>query len=370
MSINLYIFPIIIFLGVFLGSVDNARNRKIFIIIVSLLLMLETSLRSLSVGSDTASYYEIFYIIQTMSWPEIWNEFMGRYFYGTSDSDIGYTILQRFIYAFTNSWQIFVFAANLIFFIPLGKLMYRYSSSMIQLVFAYVLYVSMFHIISLSGARQLYAIGFTILAFLYMDRGKYAWSVVCVLLGTTIHMSIFIFLLPLILSRLNPKYLKTVHLISFAMVPVVLLFTNQIIVLMGSAIGVDRYVQYGMDEVQGGATTFITLLLVVSLFCYIAINKSDLIKSRSLSNLYLMLPLFTFFGPLIYSNGSMIRISMYFHLYMMLLIPLAVNRFFKGFERTVVYSIIILVLMMLSLRGGGLIYHFYWQEPHLMYATD
>lgn len=370
MSINLIIFPLIIFLGIFLGASDSTRNRKIFIYIVSTILILQTSLRSLSVGSDTPNYYWMFLETQLLSWSDIWSEFLGRYFYRTHQEDAGYQVMQKFISSLSSSWQFFVFAANLIFFIPLGKLMYRYSSSMIQLVFAYVLYVSMFHIISLSGGRQLYAIGLSIVAFLYMDRRKYILSLACIFIGMFIHMTSLLFLLPLILSRVNPKYLKTLHLLSFAMVPVVLLFTNQIIVLMGSTLGVDRYAEYGMNEVQGGATTFIALLLLVSLFCYIAIKKSELLGSRSLSNLYLMLPLFTFFGPLIYSNGSMIRISMYFHLYMMLLIPLAVNRFFKGFERTVVYSIIILILMVLSLRGGGLIYHFYWQEPHLMYATD
>src|SRR5690606_6202276 len=139
--------------------------------------------------------------------------------------------------AFTDSWPVFVFVANLIFFIPLGKLMYRYSSSMIQLVFAYVLYVSMFHIISLSGGRQLYAIGLSILAFLYLDRREYIWSVACIFIGMLIHMTSLLFLLPLILSRLDSKYLKSIHLISFAMVPVVLLFTNRIIVLMGAAVG-------------------------------------------------------------------------------------------------------------------------------------
>lgn len=370
MSINLIIFPLIIFLGIFLGASDGPKNRKIFIYIVSTILLLQTSLRSLSVGSDTANYYIYFQEVKAMPWSQIWDEFLGRYFYNTTQDDIGYTMMQFFISRFTGSWQFFVFAANLIFFIPLGKLMYRYSNSMSQLVFAYLLYVSMFHIISLSGGRQLYAIGLSISAFLYMDRGKYAWSVACILIGMSIHMSCLLCLLPLVISRLNPKYLKTVHLLSFIMVPVVLLFTNQIIILMGSAVGVDRYTEYGMNEVQGGATTFIALLLLVSGFCYIAIKKKDLQNSRSLSNLYIMIPLFTVLGPLIYSNGSMIRISMYFHLYMMVLIPLAVNLKFKGFTRTVAYSVIILVLMVLSLRGGGPIYHFYWEEPHLMYATD
>ncbi len=370
MSINLIIFPLIIFLGIFLGVSDGPRNRKIFIYIVSTVLLLQTSLRSVSVGSDTINYYELFMEVQSMSWSEIWDEFLGRYFFGTHDQDIGYNILQKLFGSLTGSWQGFVFFANLLFFVPLGILMNRYTTAMIQLVFAYVLYTTMFHIISLSGGRQLYSIGFTLLAFLYMDKRRFVWSLAWIVAGLTIHMTTVLFLVPLLLSRLNPKYLKKIHLFSFAMVPVVLMFTNQIIILFSTTVGMEQYSKYGMAEVQGGTSTFITLLLMVSLFCYIAFKDIDLLNSKSMANLYIMVPLFTVLGPLIHSNGSMIRISMYFHLYMMLLIPLAINRFFNGFERTVAYSLIIIVLIVLSLRGGGLIYHFYWQEPHLMYANE
>jgi len=50
-----------------------------------------------------------------------------------------------------------------------------------------------------------------------------------------------------------------------------------------------------------------------------------------------------------------------------LLIPFALDKIFKGNFRIVVYIIVILTLLILSLRDGGLIYHFYWQEPHLFY---
>lgn len=367
MSINFIIFPLIILLGLFLGAADSARNRKTFIILVSFILLLETSLRSLSVGSDTMNYYDIYNDVQAKSWGMIWDEFIGRYFYNTNESDIGYWIFQKMISMVAINWQMFVFIANLFFFVPLGRLMYRYSSSMTELVFAYILYVAMFHIISLSGGRQLYAIGLSIMAYMSMTERKYKMALLYIFLGMFIHMTALLFLLPLLLSRINPKYLKTIHLFSFAMVPVVLIFTNQIIVLMGSSIGVDKYANYGMSEVQGGATTFMSLLLLVSLFCYLTIKKTELQNSRALANIYLMLPLFTFFGPLIYSNGSMIRISMYFHLYIMLLIPLAVNRYTKGFPRTVTYSILIVAVMVLALKDGGLIYYFYWEEPHLLY---
>jgi len=62
----------------------------------------------------------------------------------------------------------------------------------------------------------------------------------------------------------------------------------------------------------------------------------------------------------------MIRISMYFHLYMMILIPIAINKTFTGFNRYVVYSVLIVILLALSLKDGSLGYKFYWDEPYLM----
>jgi len=122
-----------------------------------------------------------------------------------------------------------------------------------------------------------------------------------------------------------------------------------------------------MGGIAGGAWTFISILVVASVFIYFAIKRKDLQQNKSLSNLYTMVPLFTFFGPLIHSNGSMIRISMYFHLYLMLLLPLAIEKTFKGSTQTIIYIFLIVVLLMLSLRNGGLVYHFFWQEPHLFY---
>jgi hypothetical protein len=367
MHINLIIFPLIILLGLIFGSSDSPKNRKRYIIFVTIILMLEASLRSLSVGSDTASYYNQFYNIQGMTWSEIWQRVIERYLHNISDYDVGYIVLQKVIGLFTSSWQVFVFLAQLTFFIPLGKLMYRYSNKMIQLVFAYVLYVALFHISALSGGRQLYAIGMSIMSFMYLNQKKYTISIMYILLGTLIHMTCLLGFLPIILSKLKINLFKKIHLITLGLVPIVIVSVNRIIVFMGSAVGMEKYASYGTGEIMGGAWTFISLLLLSSVFIYFAFKKKDLQQNKSLANLYTMVPLFTFFGPLIHSNGSMIRISMYFHLYLMLLIPFALDKIFKGNFRIVVYIIVILTLLILSLRDGGLIYHFYWQEPHLFY---
>lgn len=367
MHINLFIFPFIIILGFVLERYDSPKARKLYIFIVSTVLILETSLRSLSVGSDTLNYYYMFNYVREMSWNELWEQFIERYFNNTSEEDIGYSIMQKVIASVTSSWQVFVFIANLTFFIPLGILMHRYSNKMIQLIFAYVLYVAIFHIISLSGGRQLYAIGMSIMSFIYLNEKKYTKSILFILIGATIHFSALLSFLPLILSRWNVKFIKPIHLFSLILVPITINFVNQIIMFMGSAVGIEKYENYAMGGIAGGAWTFISILVVASVFIYFAIKRKDLQQNKSLSNLYTMVPLFTFFGPLIHSNGSMIRISMYFHLYLMLLLPLAIEKTFKGSTQTIIYIYLIVVLLMLSLRNGGLVYHFFWQEPHLFY---
>lgn len=329
--------------------------------------MLEAALRGLSVGSDTHVYAQQFDQIKYISWDTIFEQFVDRYIHpGADEYDIGYNILQKLVSYVTSSFHVFTFIAQLTFFVPLGVFLYRYSKDITQLIFSFVLYTSLMHIIALSGGRQLYAIGFCIMFFMaYLDR-KYVRCVVCLLIAVTLHMSALLILLPIAIDRLSPKLEKLVHLIALLLFPVVLLFVNPIILFMGNLVGSEKYAAYGQGEIMGGATTFILLIILLSLFCFIAIKKKDLASDRFLKSLYCMAPCFTFAGPLIYSNGSMIRVSMYFHLYLILLIPYAIDLLFNRKSRKFVYMIVIGALLFLSLKDGGLKYYFFWNDPIYM----
>ncbi len=74
-----------------------------------------------------------------------------------------------------------------------------------------------------------------------------------------------------------------------------------------------------------------------------------------------MAPLLTFFAPLIISNGSMIRISLYFHLFLALLVPYAIDCAFAKKDSGIVYAAAIGALSLLTLAGGGIRYYFFWQ---------
>lgn len=124
------------------------------------------------------------------------------------------------------------------------------------------------------------------------------------------------------------------------------------------AIGVDKYEDYGSRAVVGGTETFIFLLESLSLLCYIGISKADLENSKNVKHLYSMLPCFTFFGPLIYSNGSMIRISMYSYMYLTLLVPLALKGIFKKHYNEAMW---VFILSLSLLMGNNLTCYFFWQ---------
>ena len=149
-------------------------------------------------------------------------------------------------------------------------------------------------------------------------------------------------------------------MVSFVAAVIAFMFPNQIITFMGNAIGIERYVQYGTNAVQGGASTFIILIELLSVFCFLALDSDFLKEHPTLRNLYTMIPLLTFFGPLIRSNGSMIRICMYFYLYLCILVPFGIDRFLPKKRQSIAYAIVVFVLVFLVLRGGAMDYHFMW----------
>lgn len=129
---------------------------------------------------------------------------------------------------------------------------------------------------------------------------------------------------------------------------------------MGSFIGSAKYAAYG-DEIRGGATIYIILSFMMSLFCYIAIKEKIIETDRSLKLLYAMIPITTFFVPLIYADGSMLRVIMYFQIYYCILIPRAIESMFPQ-KAAQMYAFAIAILMLLSIASSNANYKFMWEE--------
>lgn len=363
MNIKLILYVIIILLGIVLsgGSDSKGMKRKCYVIIIIILLILESSLRHVFVGPDTIHFFNSFNSATSVSWSEAFGSFRTAYMEGEG-KDPGFVIFVKLIHLFTDDFNVFLFFCALPFFIPLGELLYRYSTSIIQLMFAFTLYVALFHIVALSGVRQQIATGFCFMAFLQLDRDKIWKSALFIILGSTIHVSALIFAVVPLLKLLSSSLLKSFHLVSFATIPIVIMYAAPIMLFLASFLANDYYTTYAESESKGNSFTYIALMELLSLFCYISIKKADIDEDKRKKLLYVMLPMLTMTAPLISLNGAMIRVGQYFTLYMMLLVPIAIDSFAKNRERNMYYVGMITALIVLTLEGNDFAYYFFWQN--------
>ena len=363
MNIKLFLYIIIVLLGIVLSSRKDPRDnkRRWYVIIIISILVLESCLRNVVVGPDTIAYYNSFNRVVNMSWGDVLSSFRTAYFEGEG-KDPGYMVFMKVAQIFSKDFNVFLFFCALPFFIPLGKLLYRCSSNVLQLVFAFTLYVALFHIVALSGIRQQIATGFCFMAFLQMDKDNNWKAILFILLGATIHISALIFAAIPVLRILSSNVLKALHLGSFVTIPFVVWFAAPIMLFLASFLANDYYSTYAESEANGGAGTYIILMELLSLFCYVAIRSNVLSESKRNKLLYTMLPMLTITAPLITLNGAMIRVGQYFTLYMMLLVPIAIDSFSKGESRRLIYFGMIVALIVLTLKGDGFEYYFFWQN--------
>lgn len=362
MDIRFLLFVFVFIGGLFFSVCGNtAKNRRSYIILMMIVLTLESCLRGLSVGSDTMNYYWYFQNAINMSWNDVWEAFRNRYVLNKDEFDVGFTVFNKLITMFTTNFSIYLGICALFFFIPFGKLLDRYTKDFTQLIFIFTLYVALFNMIAMSGVRKEIALGCSVWAMIaYIDK-KYKQVIVSLIIGTLIHMSTLLWLLVPILSLFTLKYLRVFHVVSLAMVPVVIAVSSVIIVYMGNFVGMEKYAEYGRIDSDGGAMTFTIMMECISVFCLIAYRNASFEKGSCMHILYTVFPCFSFFAPLITHNGSMIRISQYFHLYILLLFPFAIDVFFRK-NRKVVYTLLCFILLFLSFKSESMDYKFIWSD--------
>lgn len=364
MNLNLILILLFAF-GALVCSNEGVKNAKgLFIGWCTTLLLLSVTCKSAYYGTqngggaDTLSYIQGFKDVLTMSFGDIWEAFLDRYIRGVGDYDIGYLLLQWMISRFSSSYHVFSTIADLLFFIPFAKILNKYCDNIIEILLAFLLYLALFHTYAMYWARQFYAMGFGLMFFLCYSEKKYIKGGIALLLGMTIHMSSLLVLIPFALSLLSVRSIKALHVVALLLIPVVLLLANPIIAFMGNFIGIERYANYGQGEMQGGATTYILLSEVLSIICLVLTNKNRFEDVR-FKYIYAMAPVFTFFAPLIASNGSMIRITAYSQVFIIVLLPYLMAQRFGNKSKAYMF-VMILALCFLMLKGGHYPYEFFW----------
>lgn len=349
----------------FMSSANSDKNRKVYICICFALLLFCNAFKSLSVGPDTFTYYHKYVECSTLSWSETWNSFIQAYIYGQSDYDEGYTVYTKFVQIFSKDFIFFLFFSSLLSVIPLGVILYKYCNRIIDLLFAFVLYITLIYNGGSMLSRQQIATAFLFMAFLCILKNRYFWSLFLIAIAFFMHRSSAVFIVVPLIAKFAPKITKPFHVVSFLLIPVFILFSSQILVFAAAFLGSDRYASYAETEFVGGIT-FVTLMEILSLICLLGFKKDYLQQNDLARKIYIMAPFFTMFAPLILRDGVFIRLSKYFHVFLIAMIPMAFCQIFKKSSVNIALFVTISILVIYTYISSGK-YYFIWQEPYMHY---
>jgi len=367
MIVNLIVIMIVVSLGYIFSKIlypikDSFNVRKLYIQIISLILILQSGLRNVAVGTDTYGYFGMYEDVKLTSWNEIYNQFVIHYALGIG-KDPGYSVFEKIAQLFLPQYQLFLFLIAILFFIALGNFILKNTTQLRDAVLSYVLYSVLFYsFFSITGHRQTIATAAVFYSFELMKKNKFIYSTVLILVASTIHQSCLIFLPFYFISKLkSPKNLLVLVLILF---PILFVISSKISSIF---IGLSQnYEEYGHMEEYKPITFTLLMLLIVSV-ALIRYNKVVRIFPAAIMQ-YSAMILMTFFLSLVFEIHIFMRIVQYFSIFILALVPLTFQSFdiYTRKLQNLFYGVVVLLLIAMSIKANiNMEYKFFWQDMKL-----
>ncbi len=314
----LFLFLIVFGYGIYSSkpSRNSPSSRKGFIVFVCVILILQSALRNLAVGSDTYQYFNRFQNTLASSWADIFHAFIDVYKFGEG-KDPGYPLLEKIFQIILPNYRCWLFAVALFFFFSLGKFIYRYTSTLDDILIAFSVYFLLFYsFFSITGIRQTIAIALSLHCFMAVRNKKYIVFVLLGIVAFTIHKSAIILLFFPLLNKLSQVrfifIICTILMIIFAM-------NRNYFVLMASESG-----GYGGGDSIRLPYTLMLFYAIITIWIYYSImlkKKKDNIGSRLF---FFYLPTYCWI-PLMGWDSLFMRESLFFSIYSMVLLPMCFN---------------------------------------------
>lgn len=354
-------------LAAFFFSRANQReynqHRKHFIIFVVMLLILQSGLRNVAVGSDTYQYFINFEIVRLTSWSDIINSFLNN----DGNKDPFYDVFQKSFQFFTDDYQLYLFFVAIIFMPALGHFIYKNTTKINHALIAFIIYLGNFYgFFSITGIRQTIATAILLYSYEAVKRRKLIIFSSLVLLASFFHVSALIFSPFYFVAEIRkPKLLFRLAILGF---PICLYFKNSIAIFLVNFVNAgDRFGNYTEQFEIGGSlvlTALHVLLAIVGLKYY---NKTISIAPETY-RMFSMFALALFLFPLQWVNPSAGRIAQYFTIVIMVWIPflLDASSINKPKFREFIYigTVILLVFFTFFAITDGE-YKFFWENMKL-----
>lgn len=301
-----------LFFGIFFFN--EKWSRKAFIVISGAFLFLISATRSIYFTTDVEGYVSKYLSLGYVDISTLLQDF-----FDPASKDTLFYLCAKIINELGVSYQIWLAVIAALFCYSVSKIIYEYSD---EACISFIAVISLgYFYFSLSGLRQSIALSIIILSYKYLREKRLLTFILMVLLGALFHSSAIIFLCAYPLANMNVGWKQILGIVF--VIAVAQFFSGNMIELLGSLGMTGRYDYYIENENKLSISGFI-IQLCIYFFCLCykkRVLKLDK-KNISLYNLLFCGLAFQSFATVI---AEFFRVSMYFSIFSIVLIPKAIS---------------------------------------------
>ena len=294
------------------------KSVVLFPFLAVLLIWFIIGSRDVSVGIDTKDYVEDFRTV-SLSW----------FSESTEPLYILVTYLTR---QFTSNYHIFFLIMSLPFCMGVYKLLTKYLHKADEMFLGVcILFLFGIFYLSMAAMRQTAALGFTILAFMAADKNKWKSFAMWAIIAAGFHNTAILALIMYPLRYLNLR--KYGILIVVGLYALSLVIPKDFMMLLQLTLDSDnmKYTQYGTDYESELSLSGFYLQLIPLIIVYI--RREKLPFDERTRNLFVNC---AYLGAGLQSLVTVVaefyRLSIYFSVFGIVLIPLALSTFLKPYR--------------------------------------
>jgi EpsG family len=320
---------------------SKLNSKKCYVITAGLLLFIIASFRTIHFGPDVMGYVDRYISLTYESLSLYWN-----YFISGEGKDPIFYLSSKIISNLNMGYQMWLAILSGIFIFSVSKLIYKHSDE------PYISFISLislgYFFFSLTGLRQTLALSILLLSYDSLRNKKLIKFIIMVIIASLFHSSALVFLIayPLANMKIGIKHVfGIVGSFIFAT-----FFENAIRDLITIISWSDQLYEYSERSASLTISGFI-IQLCIYLFCLL--YKKEVLQS-DIRNLILYNLLFI--GVILQAFATVIaeffRISMYFSIYSIVLIPIAINTIKDNNIKVIVYLFVNMALIVYILWNG------------------
>ena len=254
------------------------------------------------------------------------------------------------------NYQIWLAILAGIFCYSVSKLVSKYS---VEPYISFIALISLgYFYFSLTGLRQAMALSMIILSYRYLRERELVPFIMMILIGTLFHASAIIFLIAYPSANIKVGLKQGVGIIIALILAY--LFKNEVLIIISYLNMGYRYENYLN---HGASLTISGFIIQFAIYIFCLYFKKDILKSdiKNLS-LYNLL----FFGLVFQAFSAVIaeffRVSMYFSIFSIVLIPKAILSVKDKNMKMIIYLSVLLALVAYIFWTGSFNgFKFYWQ---------